>query len=178
MNNPQREKVMHRFNKLFITNGAHPDRATVLSTNIERGVFNHTIYTYKDCGYTDHKWNDAFFRIYIGKAVSIYNNLNPDSSVKNPALIKRLMSGEIKAKDVCFMSSSDMYPELYKDIAVDYSSCMTPTVQFDENEEGLLKCGKCKTYKTSYYQMQCRGGDEAISTFASCLNCGHKWKFN
>jgi len=40
----------------------------------------------------------------------------------------------------------------------------------------MFKCGRCKQNKTSFYQMQTRGGDEPMTTFIRCLNCNHKWK--
>ena len=46
----------------------------------------------------------------------------------------------------------------------------------DESYEGILKCGKCKSKKTSYYQMQTRSADEPMTTFVTCRECGHKWK--
>ena len=39
------------------------------------------------------------------------------------------------------------------------------------------KCGRCKMSKCSYYQAQTRSADEPTTTFLTCLNCGHKWRF-
>ena len=43
--------------------------------------------------------------------------------------------------------------------------------------EGAFMCGKCKTMKTTYYQMQTRSADEPMTTFVTCLNCNNRWKF-
>ena len=46
-----------------------------------------------------------------------------------------------------------------------------------EAYEGILTCGKCKSNKTDYYQMQTRSADEPMTTYANCKACGHRWKF-
>ena len=48
--------------------------------------------------------------------------------------------------------------------------------KLSEDYEGMLKCGKCKGKKTTYYQMQTRSADEPMTTFVTCHGCGHKWK--
>ena len=37
-------------------------------------------------------------------------------------------------------------------------------------------CGKCKSKKCTYYQLQTRSADEPMTTFVTCLNCGKRWK--
>jgi DNA-directed RNA polymerase subunit M/transcription elongation factor TFIIS len=46
----------------------------------------------------------------------------------------------------------------------------------EEDYEGLFKCGKCKSSKTSYYQMQTRSADEPMTSYITCKNCGNRWK--
>ena len=43
--------------------------------------------------------------------------------------------------------------------------------------DGLHKCGKCKSMKTSYYQLQTRSSDEPMTNFVTCHNCGNRWKY-
>lgn len=47
-----------------------------------------------------------------------------------------------------------------------------------EIEEGEFTCPRCKGNRASYYQLQTRSGDEAMTTFLSCLNpeCRNRWK--
>ncbi|NBS69556.1 hypothetical protein EBT31_11690 [bacterium] len=47
----------------------------------------------------------------------------------------------------------------------------------EQDYEGAFKCGKCKSKKTDYYQMQTRSADEPMTTYVTCKNCGHRWKF-
>ena len=67
----------------------------------------------------------------------------------------------------------------------------------EEDYTGLFKCGKCKSVKTTYYQMQTRSADEPMvstpaawfllltllltalssqTTYVTCTNCSHRWK--
>ena len=46
----------------------------------------------------------------------------------------------------------------------------------DQEHDGFFKCGKCKTYKTTYTQAQTRSADEPMTTFVLCLNCNNRWK--
>ena len=41
----------------------------------------------------------------------------------------------------------------------------------------MYPCKKCQSRKCSHYQMQTRGADEPMTTFITCLNCGHEWRF-
>lgn len=43
-------------------------------------------------------------------------------------------------------------------------------------ETDQFKCGKCHHRKTTYYQLQTRSADEPMTTFVTCVNCGHKWR--
>jgi transcription elongation factor S-II len=45
-----------------------------------------------------------------------------------------------------------------------------------EDYVGQFKCGKCKSVKTTYYQMQTRSADEPMTTFVTCMGCGNRWK--
>jgi transcription elongation factor S-II len=41
----------------------------------------------------------------------------------------------------------------------------------------VYKCSKCGKRDTSFYQLQTRSADEPMTTFITCNNCGHKWKY-
>jgi transcription elongation factor S-II len=45
-----------------------------------------------------------------------------------------------------------------------------------KNQEGFFTCNRCKSKKTTYYQLQTRSADEPMTTFVSCLNCDKNWK--
>ena len=46
----------------------------------------------------------------------------------------------------------------------------------DVVEDGFFTCARCKSKKTSYYQLQTRSADEPMTTFVTCHNCDKHWK--
>jgi len=50
------------------------------------------------------------------------------------------------------------------------------TVDVDSVPDGALTCFKCKSKKTTFYEMQTRAADEPATIFAACLKCNNRWK--
>jgi transcription elongation factor S-II len=143
-----------------------------MALNLERGIFNNTLRNHS----TTKEWTDFFQSMYMNRALSVYCNLNPDGHVQNQGLIRRLLSKELQDSDVSTMDSRAMFPEKW----IEYKKKYYPEqveVEKEELSDGLFKCGKCKTWKTTYYQLQTRSGDEPMCTYVTCLNCGNRWKF-
>lgn len=42
--------------------------------------------------------------------------------------------------------------------------------------DSMYSCSKCKSKKTTYYQVQTRSADEPMTIFITCTKCDHKWK--
>jgi DNA-directed RNA polymerase subunit M/transcription elongation factor TFIIS len=144
------------------------------ASNIEKSIFNHTLTRNKiilGC-----KWCYEFEICYIEKAVSVYSNLDPSNTIQNKNLINKVISNEILDKDVAFLNFTELFPEKYKDIKIDYNDCMTPCLKVEESEYNL-KCKKCGKRQSTWYSQQTRSADEPQTIFASCHSCGHKWKF-
>lgn len=144
--------------------------------NLERGVFNETL----DTSPPDKRktWNNLFKVLYTQKAVTVYVNLNPDSYLKNNRYLIRLLDGTYNEFDIVKLEPKDRFPERWAEIIKEYSrDISTEVYKEDANVEGMFKCGKCKTYKTTFHQLQTRSSDESTTTFVTCLNCNNKWKF-
>ncbi|KAF7361469.1 Transcription elongation factor S-II [Mycena sanguinolenta] len=47
-----------------------------------------------------------------------------------------------------------------------------------EAETSAFQCSKCKQRKCRYRQAQTRSADEPMTTFVTCVNCNHRWKFS
>lgn len=183
---PNRKRVYEKIYNLLNINILNynekysDDNIKKKAINLERGIFNYaiTIYTSKKLNDT---WNDEFNWIYIDRAVKIYINLNPDGPLQNKNLLPRLLKGEINEFDLCFLNSEQLFPERWKELLEKYTKDLvddSPTpIKLEDRPDGFLKCGKCKSYKTSYYQLQTRSSDEPMSTFVTCHKCGNKWKF-
>tara|TARA_B100001989_G_C24471873_1_gene429657 strand:- start:120 stop:626 length:507 start_codon:yes stop_codon:yes gene_type:complete len=123
--------------------------------------------------------NKLFLRIYVNKLMSLYNNLNKDSYIKNEEFLNEVKSGQINLDNIAYLSPQEVNKKHWKKYidkqsAVDeFLYSRTAGIRTEE-----YKCGRCKERKCSYYQMQVRCSDEPMTTFINCLNCGNSWSFN
>lgn len=174
---PCRKNVYDKFYYLLgdlIKN--YPNYTTIntqkMALNIERGIFNYTIKNrldYKtaisssnkkiDQGISsnDNIWNEMLKYSYQSKAVKIYTNLNPTSYLKNKNLANRLFNKEFTEFELVEFGAADLFPERYAQILAEYRALQPKEMEEEEEQEdGMFRCGKCKTYRTSYYQLQTR----------------------
>jgi transcription elongation factor S-II len=143
--NAKNEEMNYKYN---FTN----DLLQKMALNIEKGIFNYTL-----SNHNTQDWNNMFQTYYIHCCVTVYGNLNPDSYLKNVNLIHRLFYGEFKPEELAFFDAEKRFPERYRETMDDYLASLPkyaekPKVQ----EDGMFRCSKCKTYKTTYYQLQTR----------------------
>lgn len=182
-NHPTRKRVYEKFNILITNNNLYKfsiDEIIKMAINLERGIFNYTISIYPNKRINE-TWNDYFNNIYINRAVKIYNNLNPDSSLKNTTLLNRLLSKEINEFEISSFNSEQLFPERWKELTDKYltniNDDLPEQIKLEDRPDGLFKCGKCKSYKTEYNEKQTRSADEPTTKFCYCHNCGNRWKF-
>jgi DNA-directed RNA polymerase subunit M/transcription elongation factor TFIIS len=122
-------------------------------------------------------WENPRFRWrYKQRVMNILFNLK-----KNPELIRLVRDREVKARDVGSMPPEKLWPDgpyaqTIKKIRERETARELFKLEEDKDYEGILTCPKCKSKKTSYYQMQTRSADEPATNFCSCV-CGHRWKF-
>lgn len=115
---------------------------------------------------------------YRSKLRSLFQNLKNRS---NPALAKRVVSGEIAADSFVVMSSDELKSAHLKKLESDLAKENMKKAQVPMTEKSIsdaLTCGKCKQKKVSYTQAQTRSADEPMTTFCECTVCGHRWKFS
>lgn len=180
---PTRKRVYEKFNNLITTYNLHQfnkDEIIKMAINLERGIFNYTISIYSNRKINE-TWNDYFNNIYINRAVKIYNNLNPDSSLKNKTLLNRLLSKEFNEFELSSFNSEQLFPERWKELIDKYLTNINDDfpeqIKLEDRADGLFKCGKCKSYKTEYNEKQTRSADEPTTKFCYCHKCGNRWKF-
>ena len=148
-----------------------------LAVNTEKAVFNWTVRRVKNIGDVP-SWENALFReCYKRKITTLFFNLKEPRS----GLIERGQNGEIKTKDIANLNPGELWPTGPYAITkkeLEYKSLRKEMIKGElENDIcGIFKCGKCRTNKTTYYQMQTRSADEPMTTFVSCVNCGNRWK--
>ena len=95
-------------------------------------------------------------------------------------LVHRIRAKQLDVKGLAKYSADVLWPEgpyarsmfnlRARDLAME--SAKANEVDYD----GQFKCGKCKSVKTTYYQLQTRSADEPMTTFVTCKGCGNRWK--
>ncbi len=148
-----------------------------MAHNVEKGIFNETIFVLtRDNDEAD--WNNPRFR-------TMYKNLaiNTIGLVRNPkcSLLDRLKSREVQSFKVASMAPDEQWPEgpyadLKRTMQIKEESKLLASDP-DKVPDGMFPCKRCKSKKTTYYQLQTRSADEPMTTYVSCLKCNNKWKF-
>ena len=148
------------------------------SINLEIAIFNYCIQASKKKKIV-RKWDNKYFvQLYIDRFRSIYQNINPKSSLSNKTLYRKFTKGKINARKLAFMTHQEMNPKIWKEL-------ITAKIKRDKNITEIdtsaatneFKCYKCKKRQCTYYQLQTRSADEPMTTFVTCLICGNRWKF-
>ena len=172
---PQRLRTFRRFKDL-LTRESSMNTETIQTTsiNIERAIFNYALGRFNSPGGMAARWDKVFKWLYINRAVTMYTNLDPKGYIKNVTLMNRLEQGEFTCQEMCFFTWKELCPGRHSHYKVDPTEVMAPVLQVDDN--GLFRCGKCKSSKTSYYELQIRSADEPMTAFITCHNCGNKWR--
>lgn len=147
-----------------------------LGRRLERAIYNYCIETSRR-DKIPQTWRHPQFRDrYCQKVMSIkFNATHP----KNPALGDKLRRGDVTVDWIVRASPQDLFPELWEPVyeKVAYKALRKQlTVDLDKAPDGQFTCGKCKSRKTTFYEMQTRSADEPMTVFVQCLNCGKRWK--
>lgn len=169
---PDRKRVYQVLYKVIIAHVDDQQKVQKMSLNIERGIYNNTMQNYATM--SNGVFDDFFKSMYIQKAHSIVSNLNPCGYIKNTKLLRRLLDREFDEFELCNMSAQELFPELWIERLREKKNEVQKS---EEVADGMFKCGKCKSKKTTYYQLQTRSADEPMTTFVTCTNCNNRWKF-
>jgi DNA-directed RNA polymerase subunit M/transcription elongation factor TFIIS len=146
----------------------------------------------------DSSWESRHFRtLYKFKAMSLIKEFErnvvtivPKLRVEGervvfeysiiPQLVRKIQLKQLDAKRIAWYSSNILSPDgpmaqaILKNKKLDLE--MEEIKAREKDYEGILQCRKCKSKKTDYYQLQTRSADEPMTTYATCKNCGLKWK--
>jgi len=164
-----REKVIKLFETLNITKK--------IVSKIEESIFKATCNIAQDRKVL-RKWdNPVFKKIYINKSRSLFTNLKTDSYVGNIQLIDKIKQKRFDIDNIAFMTYQELFPEHWKKLLDE--KFKREKVMYEDKAEAMtdqFKCGRCKSRKCTYYELQTRSADEGMTTFITCLNCGNRWK--
>lgn len=147
-----------------------------LCMNLEKCIFNWAVRVTK-LNNDQPSWENPFFKDrYKIKFLDIQFNLKDP----NNNLLTRLKSEEVKVTEVVQMKPYELNPHgVYavtrEKLKVQEQHKLALNSE-NENYEGMFKCGKCKSRKTTYFQMQTRSADEPMTTFVTCMSCNNRWK--
>ena len=150
-----------------------------LSEKIENSIYQYTIKQSEIKGIEPNIEDNYFKRIYVNKIISLYNNLDKESYVKNSNFLNSVINNEIDIDTIAFLSPQEINKEHWKkymdrqNATDDFLYSRTLGTRTSE-----YKCGRCKEKNCTYYQLQVRSSDEPMTTFVNCLNCGNRWSFN
>jgi DNA-directed RNA polymerase subunit M/transcription elongation factor TFIIS len=188
MNHPCRDYVQAQLASRL---GAGP-----VARNCEASVLNWSISEIRKFRDVPSWENKRYRHIYKQKAAHLLTELGRDLRVAaalevqgdhvvfsykvQPQLVTRLQRKELDAKKVAWYPPDVLWPDgPYSKGLMRIRKRDLEKEEARKNEkdyEGLFKCGKCKSKKTTYYQMQTRSADEPMTTYVTCMNCGCKWK--
>ena len=148
-----------------------------ITKQVECGLYNWTI-EYAEKNDLIKKWSNLKFKnLYLRKAMSLYDNLNKKGYIKNKRLLTRLKKKEFEASKLAFMSPQDLFPENWMK-EIDELNKINSKAWEDRIELATdeFQCNRCKKRLCAYYELQTRSGDEAMTCFITCLNCGKRWR--
>lgn len=147
---------------------AFPDDNNIAKL-IEQSVFD---FSAKETKTTEKHWdNKKFIKEYATNARKIIFNLTQGPNKKN--ILFKIDNKQLNPTELVEMSHKELYPEFWKQY------CKVIENAPDEvapDHKGIMKCMKCKSWRTSFYQLQVRSPDEPMTCYFTCYNCGNRWR--
>lgn len=155
--------------KVFLSKLENVFQDKKIISEIERGVYDKSIKSIKT---VNNPWeNNKFLTEYSTTARKIIDNLNNKNN--GNTIVQKIKMEIWNPYDLAEIDHKELYAELWTSL----KKPIEDGGELHENYVGLFKCKKCKSYKTTYYQLQTRSADEPMTTFVTCINCEFRWKF-
>ena len=153
------------------------DTALENATNLEHFIYNEFI------GWARRKeiplnWSCARFRsLYTQRVMSVVFNIN---NPENSRVRDALRQGTLSLPKLVQSRPEELFPErwaeAFESVALARLKKEAASIDPASVPDGAFECSKCKSKKTTYYQLQTRSADEPMTNFVNCLNCGKRWK--
>jgi transcription elongation factor S-II len=140
--------------------------------DLESAVFRKSLEAAAEKNIIAHFSNPQFMNIYKSIAVTNYCHINQFKHIKH-----RLLSGDLKAWDLPYLSHYEVNPEVWRELQELQDRREEKQLEGDKAlATDMFRCRACGQRLCTYYQMQTRSADEPMTTFIKCLNCGNRWK--
>jgi DNA-directed RNA polymerase subunit M/transcription elongation factor TFIIS len=142
------------------------------STLIERSIFDYSLL------YCLQKDINKLLSesIYTNKLNEIISNIDKDSHLYNPILVKNLKNENILYENVAFLSPQEICPDKWEKLIKKKEQIEFKSQNVAATD--IYKCSKCKQKKCKVSQMQTRAADEPMTTIVTCLVCFNTWRFS
>ncbi|ESO07297.1 hypothetical protein HELRODRAFT_98648 [Helobdella robusta] len=100
---------------------------------------------------------------------------------KNPQLKEKILNGLITPQRLAVMTSTEMASDELKNLRENFTKkaiheAQAPSIAAAKSD--LFRCSKCGKRDTTYNQVQTLSGDEPMTTFVVCNQCGNRWRFS
>lgn len=105
---------------------------------------------------------------------------------KNPEFIRQVVTGQRHVNDLAEMDVKEMASDEVKKQRIQWQENAKMALMDEKSyqnyagktqEDGILKCPKCKSMKTEYVEVQTRSADEPTTKKCLCNSCDYRWKF-
>jgi DNA-directed RNA polymerase subunit M/transcription elongation factor TFIIS len=144
---------------------------------LEKAIFE-TTFNNSNKYFIPKNWKSTqFCELYRQIVRTVLSNIHPDSPVKNPRLLNRVLDGEFELSSIPSMTAYEMYPEKWfalKDKLLQREQKILEGNKSRATDQ--FKCRRCNKRECTYYEMQTRSADEPMTIFITCLNCGKEWR--
>jgi len=141
--------------------------------NLEKGIFNESVKVSKSKK-IELKWSNCDFRkkyVSIGRRIIANITYTPNAvDVKN-----KIINSVLPAESIATLTHEQLYPEFHAKLKLKIMAKYINSKP-EQEHDGLYRCGKCRTMKTTYTQAQTRSADEPMTTFVTCLHCDNHWR--
>jgi len=124
------------------------------------------------------KWGNTKNKDYQAKYRSLFSNLKDPL---NDGLRSALFTGDLTAETLIGMSHEELANPTLQQERKKLKQYQQEARRGDRHMKDatctMFTCNKCSQNQTTYFQLQTRSADEPMTTFVTCCNCGHHWKF-
>jgi DNA-directed RNA polymerase subunit M/transcription elongation factor TFIIS len=134
---------------------------------LERAVFNKAV---QRCRFhaTPCCWaNTAFAECYKGAALAV---------LCNAEAVKATLETGVTAADVVHARPDEVRPDIWRTLVDKKREKDATYGEKPRANTDMYRCRKCKSRECHYYELQTRSGDEPMTIFVTCLDCGNRWR--